>query len=332
MGVTKDMDEILRLQFIPFSVFRKIPKDIRPGPMSQHQRQQVKAILRMRKDTPFNRCKGQSRKAIMDFEAAGDFSHSGWIPGTHGYRPRNETGGRKKNPECGFCEACRCGFKAGEATKGDFYGLGNETGTIGVGFCQRCIRSHRIDPIIALRIARSEVNAIQTYGSASTDTEYALKALSAETAVAEQRIQAREELVLISKVLSELTHELVEEKRPQQWVNQGKDVGATLEPVDDVTLHKMRLDAAKVLSKLRLDDLKLDRTKFIQVDHVIRASKAIEQAVRTAIAKTHELTAAKTVGDDIETDRPVIDYVFDMFSETWVKIWLDVKANAGVTR
>jgi len=326
-NITDDPDVLLTLPYIPKWLLLYIPPEERPKQPTSNQRGAIRRRLRMRDGKNFNRCMGQSKRKVLQFEKAGDFSHSGWLRGTHGYEPSKRGEGFhkfKKRPKCDFCEACRCTFTAGWGTKGDFYGLGPETGTLGVGFCMHCITSLRLQPKIVLRIARQEVNAMQSYGDIAMDTEYALQEMRAETALAKQRNDMRQEMDVAYHALQELTQELVKKKRPQQRV-QGQ-----LVDVDDVTLLDMREKAVRMLDKLRLSDLKLDRTKFLQVDHVVQAAKEIEIAVRDAIDETRELSVKQTIGEEIETDRPVPEYVWDKFAERWAKIWVDLRGKAGM--
>ena len=299
-----------------------------PKPPSQDQRTTIRKILGMRKDQRFNRCRGQSMKKVLAFEKQGDFSHSGYMVYTRGYKPRSKNGTPKKKPPCGFCELCRCERVAGQGTKGDFYGVGPETGMLGVGFCRFCINSHKMHPKIILLNARREVKVMQQYGDVSMDKEFALQEMRAETQMADQRVKAREELDLVCDLLHDLTKELVEDKKPQQYINGGKEVGYVLEDVDDVTLLKMRLDSAKLLSQLRLNDLVLDRKKFLPVDNVMQAAKLIEQAVQNAIATTKEMAVKQTLGEETGSDRPIEDYVWDLFAEEWLKIWLNLKVKS----
>ena len=325
--ISDDPDVLLMLPYIPYWLRRFIPKDRRGAP-SDAQKRQIRRILMMRRDKSFNRCRGQSKKKVLAFEQQGDYTHSGWIYGTHGYQPATNNR-RKRKPQCDFCEKCRCNNVAGYGTKGDFYGLGPETGTYGVGFCTFCNESHLIRPKIVLLHARREVEYMQKYGEASMDSEYALKEIKAETDLAKRRNDMRQEMDVAYHALQELTQELVTKKRPQQRVFAGKESGYVLEEVDDVTLLDMREKAVRMLDKLRLSDLKLDRTKFLQVDHVMQASKEIELAVRDAIDQVRELSVKQTLGEDIETDRPVTEFVWDVFAERWAKIWLDLRTKCG---
>lgn len=311
-NINRDPDHLLSLQFIPFRLLKYIPEDRRPGPLTEAQKKAIRGMLNMRKNQPFNRCRGKSHIKLNKLKKAGDLSH---VDKSH------------------FpCELCRCDNVGGSRTKGDFYGLGVETGMYGVGYCATCIEWGHIMPNTALQVARRDVEMMRTYGSANNDTEYALKVQEEEAALAKQRIKAREEFDLVRSELAKLAKELEEGERPEVYVNGGKEAGMILQPVDDVTLFKMRMQAAEVLSKLRIDDLKLSADQYIHVDYIKAAAQECQQAVREAISKTQEMVIAKEHGSELETDKPIEDYVWDIFAGRWVTIWQRAAARAGIRK
>lgn len=404
-----DYEYLLTLPFIHPKYIEFIPKEHQPGPPTSSQKTQIRQILRLRSEARFPRCKGQSKRKVLDFEKKGDYSHSGWLKGTAGYKPGYKAPGvhkHKQKPDCDFCEKCRCHSKAGSGTRGDFYGLGPETGTLGVGFCRSCLIGHEIDPRVALQIARRDANALQLYGDSSMDTEYALKEMKAETAMAEYRQKVREEVRMLADELERVRKE-VEGAESEEWLKWLRDTqkakkeffelcaAADLEENagDKVTRDKCRAACdewlgltqsepprgafeyvkgeampmstdkrARMIADITTsrmymrvqEDTKLDRTKVLQVDHVIQGMKGVEQASRNLQRKTDTLaranerlkvlraivesdnpsSLAKTMLAEAEsvppeTDRPVCDYTWDLFGEEFMAAWMEIKRKAG---
>ena len=305
----RDPDVLITLPLIPTHRLKLLREKL--ATPSRQQKRAIQSILNMRRDVPFMQCRGKNHTFVRKCEAKGDTSHSA-----------------KKHR----CQECACPHVAGQGTRGNFYGLGPETGHLGVGYCRWCQQAYKIRPAVALRLARRQVQLVQRYGVDAVDTDLELTIEREETAIAKRRIEAREELQLVVDELRKLRGKLEGEKRPTMYVSHGKD-GSALEPVDDKTLFDMKMRAAATISKLKLDDLKLSADKFLLVDHVMIAADEIQQAVREAIAKTDEMRIAKSVrGEELETETPIQDYVWNIFANQWAKIWMRLKAQAGRTK
>lgn len=112
------------------------------------QLQQIRWALAMTDRMPFMRCPARSSKKRDDFERLQDYTHS---PSGH------------------VCEKCRCDRIAGEGTQGDFYGIGENTGHYGVGFCKWHEKGRRKSNAITL--ARHQMDAMRAIGRGRlTDT------------------------------------------------------------------------------------------------------------------------------------------------------------------
>ena len=301
-------EEILKFPIIPPHLVKRIPEDMRPGPPTNTQKLAIRRILNMRQDQSFNRCRGKAKFKLMR------------LPAFHADKDHDA------------CELCRCSKKGGQGTRGDFYGLGPETGCLGVGYCMNCMRSHRLKGAAVVKNARRDVEMMQKYGSMDNDSEFALKVQREETALAKERNEARDELTLIIGEIKKLATILDGDKKPQMYVNGGKDVGMVLQDVDDKTLLSMKLNAAKILSGIRVDDLKLKADDTIHVDYLLPAMEATLQHFRQMLSKAIELTTAKTTGEEIETERPVLDYVWDMVIARWVEQWNEMASKAGMRK
>jgi len=307
--IDRSPEHLLSLSLIPAWMHKLIPEEMRPGPPSRRQISAIKQSLNMRADQAFNRCRGKNRAFVKRCEDKGDFSHS-----------------KKKHS----CEECRCRQKAGSGTKGNFYGLGIETGHLGVGLCHRCqLQIPRVLPGVILTNVRIEVEAMRRYGSVSEDTEYAAKVARQERALAETTTKARDEMVIVVKELSRF-QKMLEQVDPNEKPTEMTRNGPA--PMCDKTRIQLILDIAKTISRLNLDEAKLDPSKFIPADKVILASGEIQQAVREALERVHELTLAQSVrGEDIGTDDPVVDHSWKLFVDRWASIWGRLKSDIGKT-
>lgn len=313
--IPKDPDYLIKLAFIPPHTWHHLPN--RFGPVTKEHQSAIRAILNMRLNQPFMRCRGQNWAFVRAREAAGDFSHSA----------RGGSTRLAKEPACGRCEECACLHVAGSGTKGNFYGLGPDTGHYGVYLCVNCQRHLRVQASVALRTARRQVALLQAYGMASMDKDYELKLVREEAALAESTVKARTEMQLVIDELARFRAMLDatdKEQKPTEMTKAGPV------PMSDETRIRLNLDIAKVLSKLRLDDLKLDAEKYIPVEYVLMAAREIERAVRDALVKEEAMLISKHVkGEEIETDKPVTEYVWDIFTEQWAAIWMDMKNRSS---
>jgi len=324
--MSKDPHDLLALKLIPPHLLKYIPKEMRFGPPSANQKAHIRVILNMRERQVFKRCRGTKKDG----------------------KP--------------------CGQVAGEGTKGDFYGIGGETGTLGVGFCSRCIMHHHILPGLALQIARNEVEKMQHYGTHAEDEGYSQEVAKREVALAEQGIKVRKSVRLAYETVERLQHQLKIRKREEtelvselkalredvktsgadgkiiiDCVDKVEDMimarsslteyaGGKLQPLSFKSEHDMLMNDATILSKLDLDDNKLDNTKFILVDIVRSILKECEQAKNSGIRLTSELTTCKlTQGDEgLESgDTPIVDYVIDTTDLEWRAIVKRMQKQIG---
>ena len=107
--------QLLELPIIPHHLLPYLPCKLEG--ITLKQRQDIRIILNMRQQQLFRRCRGKRWGWVREQEAKGDLSHSD----------------RRH-----LCEECQCTRVAGQGTRGDFYGLGPETGHFGVYYCLKC--------------------------------------------------------------------------------------------------------------------------------------------------------------------------------------------------
>lgn len=223
------------------------------------------------------------------------------------------------------CDLCRCRLKAGSGTKGDFYGLGPETGHLGVGFCWKCSRALTLRPGVELKMCRQQVKNLQIYGTVNMDTDYSLKVAQEEAALAVRSTEARTEVTMVHDELKRFQKMLEEtnpEKKPTEMFR------GELVPMSDKTRISLILDIAKVISKLGVDGLKLDQDNYIHADELTRRMPEMMTLVFNCMSKLEEMLIAKHVrGEELETSKTPQDYVREIFRAEMQTIWASAKTG-----
>ena len=338
---SKEPEVLKALPLIPWwRVSLIVPKLSAP---SDSQKKAIRKRLNMRDGQPFKKCKGQVKSRILKFEEQGDFSHSGHLQGTWGYQPAKK-GEHKKPPPCGFCTECTCGHIAGEGTKGDFYGLGPETGHYGVGYCVWCQKGANMVPSTAVRIARAEVESMNRYGDVKDTTQALVEYEDEQKALAVARKREREEVMLLADEIEKVRKEL-ESDEAFEYIK-GERV-----PMSTKSRVRMLTDLARSRSRLRLDDIQLDDNSYVHVDEIASRMPDMRGVVFQSIDKlyelvvrwydsltvvcpkcggTHRLGDAQTIEPDgeksnLEVNGNFCEYVKEMFVRSWKEIWKSVK-------
>jgi len=299
-GVTKNPDELLQLPLIPHWRLKFLPEKLL-APTSG-QRKSIKQILNMRRDQPFMRCKGSNWKFIRAREAAGDFSHSD----------------RKHS-----CDECRCTRLAGSGTRGNFYGLGPETGHLGVFLCWRCQLATRLRPGLVVKHARNQARLLQLYGTVSMDSDYAQKEAAAGAALALQSRKARAEVQLVVDTLEDFKKQLASTDESKQPCEYQRGVPMKM---SDKTRIQLLLRIAATLSRLNLNEITLSEDKYLHVDELKVRMPQMINLVQQCLAKLEELIVTKQVkGEEVETDQTPQEYVRKIFQDGMTEIWATVK-------
>ena len=232
-----------------------------------------------------------------------------------------------KMPRCRglLRDGTRCTNTAGRDTKGDFYGLGWETGTYGCGYCARCMETVHYGRKFWTRIpwclviAKLDLKYLQEYYEMS-DYNGEVVERQAETAVA--AMNARRELDLVYGTLKEFREQLDGMDAPTEYVK------GALVPMSTRTRNSQILKFAQVLSKLKLDNLKLDESKYIEADRIIATIPEIKKLVIRGMNKVEELVIRKTVkGEEIGIEESIVDYVWRDIQREWSRIWLRLNGD-----
>ena len=299
MGRTShDPEELLRQPLIPHWCLRRLDKKLeRPSPK---QVDAIRSILNYVTEQPFMRCRGKRWSFVKACEEKGDMSHSG-----------------KKHR----CDLCRCRLKAGSGTKGDFYGLGPETGHLGVGFCWKCSRALTLRPGVELKMCRQQVKNLQIYGTVNMDTDYSLKVAQEEAALAVRSTEARAEVTLLANEIAHVRKELESGDAFEYVKGEKMDLSTK-------TRAMLIADLAKISSKLGLDGLKLDQDNYIHADELTRRMPEMMTLVFNCMSKLEEMLIAKHVrGEELETSKTPQDYVREIFRAEMQTIWASAKTG-----
>jgi hypothetical protein len=303
----KSPGHLLTLALIPPNMMMHFPPGTKPGKVTNTQLHRIRGILNMGRETPFNRCKGKSAKALKALAKTGDVSHH-----EKSHAP---------------CEQCRCQNKSGLGTKGDFYGLGPETGTLGVGYCRFCIQSNHIPLGSALATARHEVKMMQQYGSVSQDTDYALTVAKEEAALARQTVKVRDEMRLVRETLSEFKKQLEATDKEKRPTEPGK--GGAMEMTDKTRIGLL-LHIATVLSRLNMDAARLDEHQYVPIQAVQIAADELRSEWQNSIRLAEQLATQKAVAGECDAgNRSVSDYVIETANAAWVSVWTRVLKQCG---
>ena len=300
--------------------------------VTRRQLREIKRIMFWPRDKRFPRCPAKNKSFVRAREAEQDFSHS----------DRDH-----------ICDECRCKKRAGQGTKGDFYGLGIETGHVGLGWCA----DHditRSDTKI-LELCDDQLRKIQQVGDLQMDSLAHRKNVEEDAKLAAMSLRARQDLELVVDTLTEFKRDLnVEDREESEAVpvlrdilfrlNQMKDdddssdikkeiIDAILErtcltemsqgrpvPMTDATKIKLKLDIAKTLSKVKLDHFKLDSSSYLHYDELkIRMPKMLTLA-------DNLFEELKVMVMNLEENS--VEQIREKWNKGCASIWCDVKTGA----
>ena len=306
--MSHDPHELIELPYITDAMRRYVPKGML-GKFTQADKKKVRQILNLRCFQEFPRCRGKVKKFIKAREAEGDFTHS------------------DKNH---LCDECRCDQVAGAWTKGNFYGLGVQTGMYGVGYCERCIRSWNYSPGMLVKHARVMVREMQAYGTAEDhmDSEVGLKIAKKEASLVRQKEKVREDMVLLVDYLRDFRKKcLIEDGDPGEFTEMTGDGPM---PAADKTKAELAIKFALAISKLNMADFKMNEEDFVNVEEFQKRMPQMLEFIHQCLVRTEEMVMAKHVrAEDIETTRPIVDYVDDIVIEGMQRIWMEEDMKRG---
>lgn len=222
--------------------------------------QKIRWALLMTDRQPFLRCQARDRTKMRAFEAKGDFSHSGL-----GH----------------VCKECRCSRVAGQGTKGDFYGIGVDTGHFGVGWCRwhEDSKSRRGKGTL---YARHCMEALQAVGRAKTDDmgEF-IDVVRDEAAIASSVKQARDASDLVM-------HHLEEFKKLCEDKDLTESHKGNIVPASDKTRIELACKVASTIASIAKTEFDLNAKRMVAIDDVIMRVKMMIDLSRRFIPDPRE--------------------------------------------
>lgn len=223
--------------------------------------QKIRWALCMTDKQPFLRCQAKSLTKMQAFEAKGDFSHS---------KPGH------------VCRDCRCDRMAGQGTRGDFYGIGLDTGHYGVGWCVWHERG-RNRKGSAKKYARHSMEALQAVGRAKTDDmgEF-IDVVRDESIIASSVKQAQQASALIMQHLEEFktlcsSGDLTETNAKLGCV-----------PASDETRIRLACEVAKTIASITKTEFDMNSKRLVPIEDVIMRVKLMIDLSRRFIPDPRE--------------------------------------------
>jgi len=241
----------------------------------------IKRILCMPRVSSFIRCPARSRKKALKLEKEGDGSH---LAVGH------------------CCELCRCPRVAGFGTKGDFYGIGEDTGHYGVGFCHMHERAGRSG--VALKYAENQMANLQQAGRAMTSRRTLKQCTDVAAPIAEKKFKLQQGFELVTGALKEF-QDLCEAKRADltevdekgNAVEDNTFMGLTetangmIVPASDKTRFELALKISKSIGDLLKVHNVLEPEDMVHTHVVISALKLTMSAAARFMPNETDLNA-----------------------------------------
>ena len=306
----------------------------RTDPVTFSQKAYIRRLLRLPQYGPLPRCSHKLAGFVRRCEEKGDYSHSA-----------------KRH----LCEACRCKRAAGWGTKGDFYGIGENTGHLGCGWCSDF---ERIVPRqTALAFAARQMYSLIWFGDYMQDPSKYREELDVYSKDASVRVQVRKEVGVVADVLRDLTQSLIPADTVKivdalESLREAIDKSDFVTPEDAEQIkdlleskalerthlteyqkgklvklsHKseieLKLVAAKVLSGLKWNEFRMDANSYVHFDELAKRYPQHLRICRQALEQLRELL----MKEDLDFDP--IKKVYDWITIEHRRIWDNVKTGA----
>ena len=316
----------------------QLPEFKRTDPVSKSQKSYIRRLLGLPSRGRFPRCVAKVGKVVKRCEDNGDYSHS--------------------SKEHAPCNICRCKKIAGFGTKGNFYGIGPNTGHYGCGYCRDHEHRANFPQNAYMIIARNHADSLKLDGEKLVNYENYQEQASEEALAASRRVAAREEFDLVVDAIGELKEKLIPET-DLRAVQALERIAEALENVDNVDplqvagvqalleskmlertslteyvsgkikpwSSKTRLELiskmALTVSRLKLDDFKLDSACYIHKDEFIRIFGQYMPLFERALNLYREKQAAYKEGD-----QNPFEVVKDWFAGEHKKLFNTLKVGA----
>jgi len=157
------------------------------------------------------------------------------------------------------CAKCRCRSVAGSGTKGDWYGIGEETGHYGCGFCAHHERGRRSG--MAEKFAENHMKALQLSGRAEVDRKDLKQCMEETKEISKRKVEMREGFQMVLETLKEF-------REAADGSELTETAGGKVVKMSDKSRMLLACQLAKAVADLEKDYRFLDPDDMIHVDDI----------------------------------------------------------------
>jgi len=155
------------------------------------------------------------------------------------------------------------------------------------------------------------------------DSEYGLKVAKIEAGLVRQKEKVREGMSLLSTTLKDMQAKIASEEFTEMTPDGPM-------PAADKTKAELLLKYAMGISKIGDVDWKQDKDNKVDIEELTKRMPEMLAFIDQLIGKALEMDQAKYVkGEDIETERPIREYMADITIEGMRKIWKEEDMKKG---
>lgn len=206
-------------------------------------------------------------------------------------------------------------------TWGDFYGMGEHTGHLGVGLC--FYHERGMSKSQAWESAKKNFEAIRTFGdNMTTGKEYeALTKLQAKEIEKYNDIQKGMDLVL--DTLAEFKKKVASnDEKVTEWVSGAKGEGSVLVDASDVTRMDLALRIAKTITGIKKDEFQMSADDYL---HVTEITPRLAKMMMLGDRMFDKLIALKD--NFVAGNRDPKEQIKEEFLNSMKDIWKDAKSG-----
>jgi len=236
-------------------------------------------------------------------------------------KERGKEMGPPHNKQGHVCWECRCRNAAGLGSTGDFYGLGDHTGHLGLGYCWKHAKKMWGDKWREKNweFASKQMRLIQSMGDDVIRGKGYEEYLVEEAKQAKSNNEARQGLEMVVKTLKEFENAVKDGRGLQKYVN------GALVNADSVTRMQLGLKIADTLSSLVKDQIIITSDQYIHIDELktrlpqqLALGKRLFMKLKESLLAHHEpSTVSKDPLQDIDSE----------YQNGMKEIWRDARTS-----
>ena len=241
---------------------------------TEAQKLEIRRVLCMPRRALFVRCPARSMTLALKLAKAGDDTHLA---------------------EGHCCEKCRCPHIAGRGTKGDFYGIGADTGHYGVGFCYMHERGGRRG--VAQKFAENHMANLQQAGRAMTQRKTLKQCTDVAAPIAEKKFKLQQGFRLVANALKEFEdlctapRPTIEDRVSGEYKGLTETANGVIVPASDKTRVELALKISKSIGDLLKVHNVLEPSDMVHTHVVISALKLTMSAAARFLPNESDLNA-----------------------------------------